>query len=80
MQAEVKEQFTCMTAIGTGAKGSKLAFNLAAMASVATPLLDMSDRSLTFHHTYIKGQPIQTLTKPLTLRNISKLPLAFALK
>jgi hydrocephalus-inducing protein len=69
-----------MTAIGNSAKGSRLAFDFAATANVATPLLDMSDRSLTFHHTYIKDQPIKTLTKPLTLRNISKLPLTFALK
>lgn len=69
-----------MASSGAAGKGATLALSFAALASVATPLLDMSARVLTFHHTYLKGQAIQILTQPLTLRNISKLPLDFALR
>ncbi len=77
---EVMEHVVCRAAIGTTAKPTRAAYDVHLRAEVATPLLDFSERTLSFHHAYRKGAPIEVLSRSLTLRNISKLPLAFALK
>ena len=38
------------------------------IADVAAPLLDFSERTLEFHHSYEKGRPIDIIRRPLTLR------------
>lgn len=77
---EVSEQLTCMANAGTNAKSAKKSFDIAAIALVATPLLDFSERVMEFRHSYTKGQPVAPIVKPLTVRNISKLPLSFTIK
>lgn len=79
-QGEVSEQFICMANSGSNSRDARKVFDFPATATVATPLLDMSARAMAFKHTYVPGQPVAPLTQPLTLRNISKLPVAFALK
>eukprot|EP00798_Chlamydomonas_sp_ICE-L_P006741 gene6741-3411_t len=77
---EIIEHVTCMALVGANAKNPRKAYDLNIRAEVATPLLDFSERTLSFHHAYKKGDTIVTLHKSLTLRNISKLPLTFMLK
>lgn len=79
-QAEVEERLVCHASAGGNARADRKAFDIGVRASVATPLLDFSSRSLSFHHAYARGAPILPITRPLTLRNISKLPLAFSLR
>lgn len=43
-------------------------FDIALVADVAAPLLDFSERTLTFHHEYQKGRPIEAINKTLTLK------------
>lgn len=43
-------------------------FDVALVADVAAPLLDFSERTLTFHHEYQKGRPIEAINKTLTLK------------
>jgi hypothetical protein len=47
------EQFLCTALVpgaSTGSKGAKTVFDFTAQATVATPLLDISDRQMSFHH------------------------------
>lgn len=78
--ADVMEPMECHAASGSNTRATRKAFAIHCHAAVATPLLDFSDRSLLFHVTYAKGHSMAPLTRPLTLRNISKLPLSFALR
>ena len=75
---EAREQLQVLAS--TGSKATRRAFDVTLVADVATPLLDFSERTLEFRHSYVKGAPIDTVRRPLTVRNISKLPLSFSLK
>ncbi|KXZ49496.1 hypothetical protein GPECTOR_21g722 [Gonium pectorale] len=77
---EVKEQLACSGIFGNNSKGSKRIFETVMRADVATPLLHFSERVLHFRHTYKKGQSIEAQTRPLTIKNISPLPLTFGLR
>lgn len=68
LPGEIVEQMICMATVGANSKTQRKVYDLALQASVATPLLDVSERLLQFHHMYKKGVPIETLTKSLTLR------------
>ena len=65
---EVLEHVVCSATIGASSKTARKAYDLTLRAEVATPLLDFSERTLAFHHAYVKGVPIETITKSLTLR------------
>ncbi len=77
-QGELTERFTCVALVN--GKDGKTVFDIGATAQVATPLLDMSARALTFHYQYAKGQPLAPIRQTLTIRNVSKLPLSCALR
>ena len=79
-QGEPREQLIVLASAGANAKATRRAFDVALVADVAAPLLDFSERTLEFRHSYVKGAPIEAIRRPLTLRNISKLPLSFSLK
>ena len=49
-------------------------------ADVAAPLLDFSERRLDFAYSYVKGVPAARMSQPLTVRNVSHLPLSFQLR
>eukprot|EP00983_Pelagomonas_calceolata_P093699 1157805-Pelagomonas_calceolata.AAC.4 len=53
--ADVVERMECHASSGTNARQSRKAFDIGCHALVATPLLDFSERTMTFHHVYTKG-------------------------
>ncbi len=79
------ETLVC-TATTTGASktssssNTKRVFEVAAKADVAAPLLDFSSRSMRFEYSHTHGSCPEPMTQLLTIRNVSKLPLAFSLK
>ena len=77
MPTAVAEAIECTSTIG---KATKTVYSLEFRADVATPLLEYSSERLDFVYSYSKSEPVRPLMKPLTLRNRSKLPLAFALR
>ncbi|KAG2489301.1 hypothetical protein HYH03_012133 [Edaphochlamys debaryana] len=77
---EVREQIVCLGMFGNSNKAGKRIFEPVMRADVATPLLHFSDRLLHYRYVYRKGVPIETQTRPLTIRNISPLPLTFGLR
>lgn len=77
---EVREQLVCMGTFGNNTKAARRMFEPFLRAEVATPLLHFSERLMHFRHTYRKGVSPEASTRPLTIRNISPLPLSFNLK
>ncbi|PNH08880.1 Hydrocephalus-inducing protein [Tetrabaena socialis] len=77
---EVREALSCSGTFGNSNKGAKKVFDTVMRADVATPLLHFSERLLHFRYTYRKGSAVEAQTRPLTIRNISPLPLVFALR
>ncbi|EFJ42226.1 hypothetical protein VOLCADRAFT_67248 [Volvox carteri f. nagariensis] len=77
---EVREQLVCSGTFGNSNKSARRVFETFMRADVATPLLHFSERLLHFRHVYKKGMPVETQTRPLTIKNISPLPLTFALR
>lgn len=78
LQGDCSEHFVCTAS--TNGKDGRPVFDFQAQASVATPLLDVSSRVLHFHHMYEKDMSVAPIKVPLTVRNISKLPLQCVLK
>ncbi len=53
-QGMAKEKLVITAVIGSNSKTSRRAFDVSMIANVAAPLLDFSERTLEFHHSYVK--------------------------
>ena len=65
---QVAEQLVCLAASGANSKSNRKVFDCSLCALVATPLLDFSERCLTFLHKYCKGEAVELLSRRLTVR------------
>ena len=74
----VHEVLQCKSAIG---KANKVVFDVNIHADVARPLLEFSSDRVEFYYQYTPETfPPEVQHKPLTVRNVSKLPLTFTMK
>ncbi|KAK9824158.1 hypothetical protein WJX72_008157 [[Myrmecia] bisecta] len=73
----LEERFVCSAGAG---KAKQNVFNFCARVNVAAPALDFSQRKLEFRYSYAPGLSAERQTLPLTVRNISQLPLSFSLR
>ncbi|GIL73964.1 hypothetical protein Vretifemale_3957, partial [Volvox reticuliferus] len=80
LPGEVREQLVCSGTFGNSNKGARRVFETVMRADVATPFLHFSERLLHFRHVYKKGVAVESQTRPLTIKNISPLPLTFTLR
>ena len=75
---EVTETLSCRNTQG-GGKSIKEVMVLHASASVAVPYVEFNKTSLGFTYSYEPGVPLVSQTQPLTMKNISALPLSFSM-
>ena len=61
-------------------KTTKLITEMVAVATVAVPMLEFDKNTLSFEYSYAPDVPEKQQKKPITVRNVSKLPLSFNLK
>eukprot|EP00232_Nephroselmis_pyriformis_P008175 CAMPEP_0182895474 /NCGR_PEP_ID=MMETSP0034_2-20130328/25702_1 /TAXON_ID=156128 /ORGANISM="Nephroselmis pyriformis, Strain CCMP717" /LENGTH=2117 /DNA_ID=CAMNT_0025029307 /DNA_START=132 /DNA_END=6482 /DNA_ORIENTATION=- len=73
----VGEELTCSS---TNGKVQKEIFKLQVEADVAQPLLEFSEPTVNFLYSYEPDVFTAPMKHPLTIRNVSKLPLTFQLK
>jgi len=73
----VTEELFCKSTVG---KAQKTVLEMNITASVADPMLDFSSTSLDFVYSHQTNVPLMPQSQPLTLKNVSKLPLGFSLR
>ena len=74
----VHEILNCKSAIG---KNTKTVFDVNVHSDVARPLLEFSSNRIAFYYQYTPETfPPEIHHQPLTVRNVSKLPLTFTMK
>eukprot|EP00854_Cymbomonas_tetramitiformis_P000766 gene766-1240_t len=73
----VSEEVVCRATIG---KSSKIVQNTMMLAEVTTPYLDFSTTAISYVYSYEPQVPLMPQHAPLTLRNVTKLPLGFSIR
>ena len=73
----IRETLVCK---GSTGKTTKLITAMAAVATVAVPMLEFDKSTIAFEYSYSPEVPEKQQKKPVTVRNVSKLPLSFSLK
>jgi hypothetical protein len=79
MRASVSEQLVCETKVGQE-KNARIAFNTEIKADFINPLLEPSMPQMKFNYTYDPDVELVPQSQPLTLKNVSELPLTFVLR
>eukprot|EP00935_MAST-01C_sp_MAST-1C-sp1_P000586 g586.t1 len=81
MRASVVENLVCETKVGQE-KNARIAFKTEMKADFINPLLEPSMPQMKFNYTWAPDHPPQPppQSQPLTLKNVSELPLTFVLR
>jgi len=75
----ISEMLVCESRMGKD-KLSKPVFETEVRADFINPLLEFSQKSFSFEHTYVPDVPLELVSQPLTMSNTSHLPITFVLR
>ena len=79
-EGEMQETLVCKNTAGNAKEVTGEVMIIHASASVSLPLLDFSASTLGFDYSHDPDVPCEPERRPLTMRNVSELPLTFELR
>ena len=78
-EGEMQETLVCKNTAGNAKEITGEVMIIHASASVTVPLLDFSTDTMGFDYSHDPDVPLSLQTRPLTMRNVSRVPLEFSI-